>query len=61
MIQYLTHPQTRSDGSLKKMSIEKPYKCEYCGARFTREKTAVPKVCAKRKDVTYKKMKSMCS
>lgn len=34
---------------IKKMSISKPYKCEYCGSSFTREKTLAVHMCEKKR------------
>ena len=36
-------------GQIKKMSNSKPYKCEYCGASFTREKTLAVHMCEKKR------------
>ena len=36
-------------GTIKKMSISKPYKCEYCGASFTKEKTLSVHMCEKKR------------
>lgn len=48
MIEYLNRKQNQS-GSYKKMDIEKPYKCEYCGSSYTREKTLMTHVCEKKR------------
>jgi len=36
-------------GQIKKMPNSKPYKCEYCGASFTREKTLAVHMCEKKR------------
>ena len=36
-------------GQIKKMSNSKSYKCEYCGASFTREKTLAVHMCEKKR------------
>lgn len=48
MIEYLKQvkPQT---GSFKAMSIEKPYKCEYCGSSYVKEKTLAVHMCEKKR------------
>ena len=39
------------------MSISKPYKCEYCGSSFTREKTLAVHMCEKKRRHLQKKEK----
>ena len=39
----------KTTGWIKEVSISKPYKCEYCGASFTREKTLSVHMCEKKR------------
>ena len=48
MIEFLPQ-EKKSSGLFKKMTTEKPYKCEYCGASFTREKTLAVHMCEKKR------------
>ena len=48
MIEFLAQ-EKKSSGLFKKMTTEKPYKCEYCGASFTREKTLAVHMCEKKR------------
>tara|TARA_B100000003_G_C10932340_1_gene371716 strand:+ start:2600 stop:3325 length:726 start_codon:yes stop_codon:yes gene_type:complete len=41
--------QAKPDGLFRKMEIKKPYKCEYCGASFTKEKTLSVHMCEKKR------------
>ncbi len=41
----------------KAQSSEKPYKCEYCGARFVREKTLAVHICEKKRRALQEKEK----
>ena len=48
MIEFLAQ-EKKSSGLFRKMATEKPYKCEYCGASFTREKTLAVHMCEKKR------------
>ena len=39
----------KTTGWIKEVSTSKPYKCEYCGASFTREKTLSVHMCEKKR------------
>jgi len=56
MIEYLK-PAKQSNGSFKVMSIEKPYKCEYCGSSYTKEKTLAVHMCEKKRRALQKNEK----
>ena len=48
MIQYLKQVE-QSNGHFKRMTIEKPYKCEYCGSSYVKEKTLAVHMCEKKR------------
>lgn len=48
MIQYLKQAE-QLNGHFKRMSIEKPYKCEYCGSSYVKEKTLAVHMCEKKR------------
>lgn len=56
MIQYLKQ-KTQSNGSFKKMKIEKPFVCEYCGSGFVKEKTLSVHMCEKKRRALQKNEK----
>ena len=50
-------PLEKHTGWIKRVSTSKPYKCEYCGASFTREKTLAVHMCEKKRRHLQKKEK----
>ena len=48
MIEFLKQKHNQG-GFYKQMSIEKPYKCEYCGSGFVKEKTLAVHMCEKKR------------
>lgn len=53
MIKYLKQEPPRV-GCFKEMSIEKPYKCEYCGSSYVKEKTLAVHMCEKKRRALQK-------
>ena len=56
MIEYLNRPKT-SNGLFKKMTIDKPYVCEYCGSGYVKEKTLAVHMCEKKRRALQKNEK----
>lgn len=56
MIEYLNRPKT-SNGLFKKMEIDKPYVCEYCGSGYVKEKTLAVHMCEKKRRALQKNEK----
>ena len=48
MIEYLKQKHSQV-GSYKRMPVEKPYSCEYCGSGFMKEKTLAVHMCEKKR------------
>jgi hypothetical protein len=44
-------------GLIKKMSTSKPFKCEYCGTSYTKEKTLIVHMCEKKRRALQKNEK----
>ena len=53
MIEYLNHRKV-SNGSFKQMTIDKPFKCEYCGSSYVKEKTLAVHMCEKKRRALQK-------
>ncbi len=56
MIEYLNHRKV-SNGSFKQMTIDKPFKCEYCGSSYVKEKTLAVHMCEKKRRALQKNEK----